>query len=275
LTAPATERWLNLAGLEFFVEDRGEGPVILLAHGMWCDGGMFADLARDLARDHRVLVPDLRGHGRSTVPDRQWEITDLADDLSAMLDRLGVSRLTLLGFSMGGMAAVEFALRFGDRLEGLVLVGTSAAAEELVRLAEIRTLARIIQFTGKPKFLSHEAARTTFSAAFRESNPAAVVRWESVIGAMSGRALIHALRAVASRPSRMNRLGEISVPSLIVTGGEDRILKPRWSSVMHRELPQSRLVTYPGVGHAVPTERPAEMAELIRRLRAGTLPWDR
>jgi pimeloyl-ACP methyl ester carboxylesterase len=77
---------------------------------------------------------------------------------------------------------------------------------------------------------------------------------------------------VASRPSRMNRLGEISVPSLIVTGGEDRVLKPRWSSVMHRGLPQSRLVAYPGVGHAVPTERPAEMAALIRGLHAGPLP---
>jgi 3-oxoadipate enol-lactonase len=275
LTAPATERWLHLSDLEFFVEDQGQGPVVLLAHGMWCDGGMFADLARELARDHRVLVPDLRGHGRSTVPEQQWEIADLATDLAAMLDRLEVSRLTLLGFSMGGMAAVDFALRFGERLEGLALVGTSAAAEELVRLAEIRTLARVIQFTGKPSFLSHEAARTTFSAEFQASNPAAVARWESVVGAMSGRALIHALRAVASRPSRVDRLGEITVPSVVVTGAQDRIVKPRWSSVMHRGLARSRLVTYPGVGHAAPTERPAEMAALIRGLRSGALPGDR
>jgi 3-oxoadipate enol-lactonase len=238
---------------------------------MWCDASMFDRLAEELARDHRVLVPDLRGHGRSAVPDSPWRIADLADDLTVLLDELRVTRATLLGFSMGGMAAVDFALRYGSRLEGLVLVGTSAAAEELVRIAEIRTLSRIIQLAGQPPFLAREASRAAFSAEFRKSNSAVVARWESAVRAMSNPALIHALRAVAGRPSLLERLGEIQVPTLVVTGGADRVVKPRWSQAMHRGLRRSRLITYPGVGHAVPTERPAEMAALIRGLRAGTL----
>jgi 3-oxoadipate enol-lactonase len=273
LTPPgATEHWVSVAGLELFVEDRGRGPVVLLAHGMWCDGGMFDELADNLARDHRVLIPDLRGHGRSDVPESPWTIHDLAGDLGSILTKLEVPRLTLLGFSMGGMAAVDFALRYGKRLDGLVLVGTSAAAEELLRRAEIRALVRLIRLAGQGRYLAHEASRATFSARFRKVHPAALARWESGVRAMSDTALIQALQAVANRPSLLSRLGEIDVPALVVTGGADRVLKPRWSQAMHRNLRRSRLISYPGVGHAVPIERPAEVAALVRGLQTGTLP---
>src|SRR5690606_23065953 len=193
-------------GLELLVEDQGSGPVVLLAHGMWCDAGMFSALVRDLSRDHRVLVPDLRGHGRSTVPDRQWQIADLATDLAALLDALSVPRVLLGGFSMGGMAAADFALRYPDRLTGLAFMGTSAASEEWIRIAEIRALARLIKLAGRPKFLGHEAARTTFSPAYRRDHPEEVERWVHTVHAMSRTALIHALHAVGSRPSLLERL---------------------------------------------------------------------
>lgn len=267
-----TERWITRGDLRLCVDDLGAGPVVLLAHGMWCDAGMFARLSAELARDHRVLVPDLRGHGRSDVPATAWTIADLADDLFAILQQLGVPRLTLAGFSMGGMAAADFALRHGDRLSGLALIGTSAADEDFIRMAEIRTLARIIELAGAPKFLAHEASRSAFSPAFRRRDRAEVKRWESVVRSMRGPALVQALRAVAGRPSLLEQLGEVRTPTLIISGAADRVLRPRWSRAMHRRLPHSRLVAYPGVGHAVPTERPLEVAALLRELEAGSLP---
>ena len=258
-----------MSGLELFFDDRGEGPAVLLAHGMWCEAGMFARLAADLARDHRVLVPDFRAHGRSAVPEKQWQIADLSDDLVKLLDQAKVNRVTLLGFSMGGMAAVDFALRHPDRLEALALVGTSAGSEDLLRAAEIRTLARVIQVAGPPPFLAREAARSTFSSAFRKADPGAVTRWESAIRSMAGLALIQALRAVASRPSHLDSLEQIGVPTVIVTGSRDRIVKPHWATAMQRRLRRSRLITYPGVGHAVPIERPDELAGVLRDLRSG------
>lgn len=270
-----TERWVTRDALRLCVDDLGAGPVVLLAHGMWCDAGMFERLAADLARDHRVLVPDLRAHGRSEVPKAQWSIADLADDLHALLDALEIRRVTLAGFSMGGMAAVDFALRYGDRLDGLVLMGTSAAAEELVRVAEIRALAKIIEIAGIPRFLAREASHSTFSAEFREAHPAEVRRWESVVQAMGRPALVQALRAVGNRPSQLEALAEVRTPALVISGLADRVMRPRWSEAIHRRLPRGRLITYPSVGHAVPTERPLEVAALLRGLGTGTLPWDR
>jgi pimeloyl-ACP methyl ester carboxylesterase len=172
------------------------------------------------------------------------------------------------------MAAGVFALRYGDRLDGLALIGTSLAAEELVRVAEIRALARILEIAGPPKFLAHEASRSTFSQEFRQSHPGEITRWESVVSSMSTEALVQALRAVAGRISLLERLDEVRVPALIISGSADKVVRPRWSEAMHRRLPHSRLVAYPGVGHAVPTERPMELAALLRSLEAGTRPWE-
>lgn len=230
---------------------------------------MFTRLSADLARDHRVLIPDFRGHGRSSVADAPWQIADLANDLVRVLDQAKVERITLLGFSMGGMAAVDFALRHADRLEALALVGTSAGAEEMLRVAEIRTLVGVIRVAGPPRFLAREAARATFSAGFRKANRAVVARWESAVQSMTGPALIHALRAVASRPSLMDRLEEISVPTVVMTGSRDRVVKPRWAPMMQRRLRHSRLITYPGAGHALPIERPEDVAGALRDLRSG------
>jgi pimeloyl-ACP methyl ester carboxylesterase len=275
LTASPTEHWIRANGLELLVEDRGSGPVVLLAHGMWCDAGMFEPLAENLARDHRVLVPELRGHGRSEVPASQWRIADLADDLRLILDGLRVPKVLLAGFSMGGMAAVDFALRFPDRLTGLALMGTSAATEEWFRAAEIRILAGLIELTGKPRFLAREAARSTFSAKFRKQQRAVVQRWEHTVQAMSGPALVHALRAVGSRPSLLDRLDEIRTPTVVLTGSSDRILHPRWSRAMARRMPRARLVAWPGAGHAIPMERPADVAAWIRGFETGSFPGDR
>jgi 3-oxoadipate enol-lactonase len=260
------ERFLPIRGLQLCLEEQGKGPAVLLAHGMWCDAGMFAELAALLAPRARVLVPDLRAHGRSDVPDRQWSIADLADDLVALLDALEVDRVVLAGFSMGGMAAVEFALRYPGRLAGLALIGTSAATETLVRSAEIRALAKLIDLTGPARFLPTEASRATFSTPFRKSHAREIRRWESVVRAMPPAALSQALRAVAGRRNLLDRLGEIRVPLIIAAGRADRVVRPRWSEAMHRAAPASRLVLLPRAGHAVPTERPKEVADLLQTL---------
>jgi 3-oxoadipate enol-lactonase len=260
------ERFITVGGLRLCLDDRGQGPVVVLAHGMWCDAGMFQSLAQLLATRARVLTPDFRAHGRSDVPTSSWSVADLAGDLAAILDQLEVPNAVLLGFSMGGMAAVEFALRYPARLTGLILVGTSAAAEGLVRSAEIKTLARLIDLTGPARFLPNEASRATFSSPFRRRNPREITRWESVVRAMPRAALTQALRAVAGRRPLLDQLNRIRVPVTIVAGAADRVVKPKSSEAMHQRLPGSTLVVYPGTGHAVPTERPGDVAELIDAL---------
>jgi pimeloyl-ACP methyl ester carboxylesterase len=268
---PRTERFIPVGGLRLCLDDWGptDAPVVLLAHGMWCDAGMFQGLAQLLAREARVIVPDLRAHGRSEVPSSRWSVADLADDLAATLDQLEIPHVLLAGFSMGGMAATEFALKYPERLSGLLLIGTSVSAEDFLRTTQINTLSRIIQLTGAPSFMPTEASKSTFSPSFRRRNPKEITRWESVVRAMPRQALIQGLKAVVSRRPLLEQIHEIKVPVTIVSGGADEIMKPKHSEAIHRRIPGSKLVVYPNVGHAVPTERPRDVAELVEEMVKG------
>ncbi len=267
-TCPTVEHHLLCRGIRHLVREQGSGPAVVLAHGMWCEGGMFARMAGDLARDCRVIIPDFRAHGGTEVPRSPWSVPDLADDLAGILEQLGVTSAVVAGFSMGGMAALHFALRHPGRVRGLGLISTSAAAEPWGRRVQIHALARLLRLTGPPPWLAREAARAGFSRRFRRSDPAAVQRWESAVRAMPAPALCQALEAVASRPSVVERLGEIEVPAVILAGTADRLLRPHWSEQMSERLPEARLLRLRGSGHLVPLERPAECAAAVRGLVA-------
>ena len=270
--AVTTERWVEHGTPPLRVECWGKGPPILLAHGMWCDAGMFSGMAAHLARDHRVLIPDLRGHGQSTVPGQPWRIADVSDDLATIMDQLDCDQVTLAGFSMGGMAAVDFALRYPARVAQLALICTSAAREAPIRRLEITALATLIERVGPPHFLPRATARAAFSAAYQRDNPADFRRWAETVAAMDPPAMVQALRAVAGREDLLGRLGEIRVPTLIVTGSADHVVASRRSLEMRRRLPRARLVQLQGAGHAAPVERAEEVAGLVRELAAGILP---
>lgn len=268
---PRTERFFTVGGLRLCLDDWGpaDAPAVLLAHGMWCDAGMFTALAQRLAPQARVIAPDLRAHGRSEVPSSRWSVADLADDLAAILDQLEIPKVVLAGFSMGGMAATEFALKYPERLTGLMLIGTSVSAENVLRTAQINTLSKLIELTGTPRFMPAEASKSTFSREFRRRNPREITRFESVVRAMPKAALIQGLKAVVHRRPLLERVHEITVPVTIVSGGADEIMKPKLSEAIHRRIPGSKLVIYPNAGHAVPTEKPGEVAGLVEEMAKG------
>ncbi len=106
------EQRVRIGPARLFVRDEGEGEAFLLAHGMWCAGHMFDAMVAKLATTYRVITPDLRAHGRSGVPRSSWSVVDVAEDYLRVLDALRVERVILGGYSMGGMAAVHFALKY-------------------------------------------------------------------------------------------------------------------------------------------------------------------
>ncbi|HEX8246361.1 MAG TPA: alpha/beta fold hydrolase [Longimicrobium sp.] len=122
--APAAEREVQVAveGGTLYVRESGAGPVVVLLHGGGLDLTSWDAQVPPLARGYRTIRVDARGHGRSTAPPGA---VSPAADLARVLDHLGVSRASLVGLSMGGGAAFEFALRHPERVERLVLVSTS------------------------------------------------------------------------------------------------------------------------------------------------------
>jgi 3-oxoadipate enol-lactonase len=258
------EQRIRVGPARLFVRDEGQGEAFLLAHGMWCAGHMFDPMVRELSATHRVITPDLRAHGKSGVPRSSWSVIDVAEDYVRILDALRIDRVILGGYSMGGMAAVHFALKHPDRLSALILMSTSASAEPWVRRRELDALAATVTVTGAPHWLAFQAAYGVFTPGFRRSAPEVIEQWTDQVEAMSRRALVQALRAVSTRPSLEDRLGEITTPTLVLAGQRDWHLSSRHSVVLSEKIPGAELAILPGVGHGLPIERPGETVKLIR-----------
>jgi non-heme chloroperoxidase len=110
-------------GITFEVTERGQGRPLVLVHGVLCSGRFFARQLDHFAGDHRVIVPDLRGHGESDKPPEGHTVASYADDLHALLEELSVQRPVIVGWSMGSMIGYEYLRRHGaDSLAGLVIV---------------------------------------------------------------------------------------------------------------------------------------------------------
>jgi pimeloyl-ACP methyl ester carboxylesterase len=233
------EQRIRVGPARLFVRDEGQGEAFLLAHGMWCAGHMFDPMAAELSATHRVITPDLRAHGRSGVPRSSWSVVDVAEDYVRILDALRVDRVILGGYSMGGMAAVHFALKYPDRLSALILMSTSASAEPWVRRRELEALAATVTVTGAPHWLAFQAAYGVFTPGFRRSAPEVIEQWTDQVEAMGRRALVQA-------------------------GQRDWHLSSRHSVVLSEKIPGAELAILPGVGHGLPIERPGETVKLIR-----------
>jgi pimeloyl-ACP methyl ester carboxylesterase len=124
LPFPATFRTQNIDanGVTLHVRTGGEGPVVVLIHGFGDTGDMWAPLAADLVRDHRVIVPDLRGMGLSSHPQEGYDKRTQAADIRAILTSLGIDQATIVGHDIGTMVAYAYAARYPDKTQKLVVM---------------------------------------------------------------------------------------------------------------------------------------------------------
>ena len=118
------------ATVELYCEERGKGPLpLMLVHGFPFEHSLWNEVAAQLESETRLLLPDLRGYGLSPTPEGIYTMEAMAADLKALLDRLGIQRVALAGHSMGGYVALAFAEAYPERLAGLAMVMSAAAAD--------------------------------------------------------------------------------------------------------------------------------------------------
>lgn len=129
----AAGKVLRVNGIEMYYETSGEGPPLVLLHGFNSSGATWARLVPEFARSHQVIVPDLRGHGRSTKPTREFTHRQSALDIFALLDALGITQFKAMGISTGGMTLIHMATQQPARVEAMVLIGATIYFPEQAR----------------------------------------------------------------------------------------------------------------------------------------------
>lgn len=256
-------------GLSLHVERAGRGPPLLLLHGFTGSASSWHPVRAWLAAGHTTLAVELPGHGRSGAPadPARYALPRLADDLARLLDRLALPKAAVLGYSLGGRAALRLALAHPGRVRALVLESASPgiddAAERARRAADDARLADGIERGGVPAFVdawerlplwaSQQALPASARAALRAGRlaqrPAGLAN--SLRGAGAG-----------AEPPVLARLSTLAIPTLVVAGALDA----RYAALAARmaaAIPQAQLAIVPDAGHAVHLERPAELGALV------------
>jgi pimeloyl-ACP methyl ester carboxylesterase len=268
-----TQLTIRTNGQDLYYETHGEGPPLVLVMGIGYDSSLWK-LAQvpALSKRFRVIIFDNRDVGRSSKARAPYTIADMADDIAGLLDGLDVKRAHVLGLSMGGMIAQQFALRHPARIERLVLAGCGAAPA-LVAFDPIRAWAWLKHNDARGEAFACEQFTWLFSTAFRR-NRAAV---EQTIALLSSNP--HPVTAEGYQRQAdaylaydaLDQLANVLAPTLMVVGEQDLLTPPWVCEEVTRSIPGARFEVIEGDGasHLVAIERPDDFNALVTRFLAG------
>ena len=245
---------------KLFYLSEGQGPNLVLIHGVGSQHGDWDGVARALADQFTLLRYDLRGHGASAAPPGPYKIEDFTSDLIALLDETGLERPHIAGFSLGGLIAQSVALNHPDRVDRLALLGTVAGRTPEER-ARVEGRLDFIK-SSHPADYFDQSVNRWFTEAFPAAHPKVVAGRKAVVTAMDGAAYAAAYYALAMTDFA-ERLSEITHQTLVATGEEDIGSNPRMAHFMADTIPNSRLQILPGLRHSILLEAPDQVAQLV------------
>tara|TARA_R110002095_G_scaffold76607_2_gene65515 strand:- start:4562 stop:5353 length:792 start_codon:yes stop_codon:yes gene_type:complete len=242
-------------GTEF--DTRLEGPdgapVVTLSHSLCCDLSAWDELAEDLKADYRVLRYSLRGHGNSGATLGPYDFKLLADDMAAIQDAYGITKSHVIGLSIGGMIAQEYALSFPDRILSLVISsslcalpdGAAALWPERIRMVSEQGIEATVDGSMDRWFVPGSLeGRSALDARVRQ-----MIRETSVDGYVG---CSHAIAGIDLK----DRVTAISVPTLVIVGREDMGTPLSSSELIHRQIEGSKLVVVDNAAHQLAMDKP-------------------
>ena len=253
-------------GITMGYDDTGRGDALLLVHGHPFDRTMWHPQLAAVP-GHRLIAPDLRGYGETTVVPGITPLSTFAHDLAALLDHLGVARATLCGLSMGGQIVLEFHRLFPRRVTGLVLADTFAQGETDQGRKERNDRADRLLREGMAGY-AYDVLDSMIAPANVTALPEVAAHVLGMMLAAPPEGAAAALRGRAERPDYTGTLAGIAVPTLAVVGREDAFTPVSDARFLHERIPGARLAVIEGAGHLPNLERPAEFNRALADLLA-------
>jgi 3-oxoadipate enol-lactonase len=233
---------------EIAYDDVGAGPPLVLLHPFPFDRRYWAATVPALADGWRVLTVDARGFGESEATG-PFTIADLADDLAALLDGLGLAAAAVVGLSMGGYTALAFAQRHPTRLLSLVLANTRAAADLPETRRGREEAIALIGSAGVDAYLERSLPRLLAP----DAPAATLARVRALVETRADR-IVAGIAALRDRPDRQAELPQIPCPTLVLAGARDQIVPPDEMRAMSAATRTRRFKLLEGAGHLASLE---------------------
>lgn len=247
--------------LLYFTE-RGSGPPLLLVHGLGMSGDMFEPIGEPLAQRHRLIIPDLRGCGRSRNLPPPYSVRRQAADLATLLDHLGIASADALGYSQGGPVVQQLALDYPAKVRRLILSNTYAynmatmrekmeghVVPLLIRLLGVRLFVKLLISQGLKQIPNEQATWVANLIA-------------STWGQSDTKSISLAWKEAMAFDSR-SRLREIRRPTLIIAGSDDKAVPMHHACMLHDGIAGSKLVVIAGADHALMWAHPDQWLEKV------------
>jgi len=250
--------------IQIYYENFGSGFPLLLINGLSSDTRSWEPLIRALNGKFQIISYDMRSAGKSDKPHAPLTISDLSNEAHALAKYLGYDKFCVLGFSMGGMIAMDLALKHPEAVRKMFLVATAASFKRpyplsgevlaLLRRTDIsyELLAKVYEIIFGPEYRKKVLVDDFVKFRMEDENPQPADAYLNQLGATATLDL-------------SNDVQKISVPTCIVTGDSDKLIPPENSSWLHEHISGSELHTLNGVGHMVPIEAPPLLAEILAK----------
>jgi pimeloyl-ACP methyl ester carboxylesterase len=258
-------------GIRLYYEVSGRGRPVVFVHGFACGIRSWDPQVRALSRTTRVVAYDVRGHGLSDAPSdaASYGQPTSVDDLRGLLAHLAIRRAAVVGLSMGGNIALNFALTYPAMVSALVVADTGAGSDGTSDWIEgAHVFARALEAGGVERFADMAMANPLF-ARYVARGPEAQRFIRSCLMTHRAHGLAHTAREVlAKRPtiySLRERLERLRVPTLLIVGEHDQPCR-KVHDFMARTIPGARHLVLPGIGHLSNLEAPARFTAAVRRL---------
>ncbi len=261
---PAIKGAVKVNGVTLHYEITGQGEPLILVEGLGTATWLWWKQTPELSRHFRVVAYDLRGSGWSDKPDEPYSIPMFADDLAGLMDALHIKQAHVLGISLGGYVAQEFAIRYPHKVKRLILCSTSTNGPHAIPPNPDIILALMTPVAGKddlrdrialslsPGYAAAHPSDVEQMLAWRLDNPQPVYAYN--------RQLMSAVGWTSE-----GRLGEITVPTLVLAGSEDRVVPPQNAEILVAGIPHAEKVILQGAGHLLNVEQPEEFNKGVIR----------
>ena len=279
-----TAKTVQLHGNPVSFHQLGEGPAVLLVHGITSSSRTWQSVMEGLAEEHTVIAPDLMGHGRSAKPRGDYSLGAHASGMRDLLAYLGIRSATVVGHSLGGGIAMQFAYQFPERLDRLVLVDSGGLGNEVSLALRAATLpgAEVVLplLFSRPILRAGKGIGTLLSKVgiHASANTRGLVEGvESLGNGPNRRAFVHTARSVidplGQRIDARDRLYlSESVPTMLIWGERDPIIPVTHGYGAHELMPHSRLEVFPKAGHFPFNDDPQRFVEVISDFMETTEP---
>jgi pimeloyl-ACP methyl ester carboxylesterase len=279
-----TVQYITIHGYRRAYVRAGSGPALLLIHGIGDSSDTWRPVVEQLAEHYTVIAPDLLGHGRSEKPRADYSVAGFANGMRDLLSVLEVDRVTVVGHSLGGGVAAQFAYQFPDRCERLVLVGSGGVGRTvspLLRVAAVPGIELLMSVLGLApiRFVSRVGAGAlrVFDTALGRDAEEILAVFDALPNTEARMAILRTLRSSVDWNGQVITMIDRAylaegVPTLIVWGRRDAIIPLGHGRLIHTVMPNSEFEIFDDAGHFPHHTDPARFVRVLHEFIARSMP---